>query len=288
MYFFNSYFNYTKNQKRGILFLIFLILLTQIIYLFVSFSSEEISLENKTIVATFQKEYDSLQKLKENKKPFQTTRFNPNYLSDFRASALGMSIKEIDRLKSYRAKGKFVNSAKEFQKVTKIKDSLLLSMQDYFKFPAWVQNKNKKSGKKRFKKVKVTTTDLNQATAKDFQTIRIINYKLAKRIIAYRNKLQGFTFPSQLTEVYYLTKEQAKAILQVFSIKEKPTIKKVNVNTATFKEILRLPYIDYELTKKILNYRDEVAEIQNILELKKIDDFPLEKFNLITLYLEAK
>lgn len=288
MYFFKSYFSYTKSQKIGVVFLIFLILLTQIIYLFVPFSSEETSAENKAIIATFQKEYDSLQKLKETKKTFQTIRFNPNYLSDFRASTLGMSVKEIDRLNNYRAKGKFVNSAKEFQKITKISDSLLLRMQGYFKFPAWVQNKKKRYVKKKFEKSKITTTDLNQATAKDFQTIHLINYKLANRIVAYRNKLQGFTFPSQLTEVYYLTKEQAKAILQTFSIKEKPIIKKVNVNTATFKEILHLPYIDYELTKKILNYRDEVAEIQDILELKKIDDFPLEKFNLITLYLEAK
>lgn len=288
MYFFKSYFSYTKSQKIGVVFLIFLILLTQIIYLVVPFSSEKTSAENKAIIATFQKEYDSLQKLKETKKTFQTIRFNPNYLSDFRASTLGMSVKEIDRLNNYRAKGKFVNSAKEFQKITKISDSLLLRMQGYFKFPAWVQNKKKRYVKKKFEKSKITTTDLNQATAKDFQTIHLINYKLANRIVAYRNKLQGFTFPSQLTEVYYLTKEQAKAILQTFSIKEKPIIKKVNVNTATFKEILHLPYIDYELTKKILNYRDEVAEIQDILELKKIDDFPLEKFNLITLYLEAK
>ncbi|HKJ06698.1 MAG TPA: helix-hairpin-helix domain-containing protein, partial [Flavobacteriaceae bacterium] len=73
-----------------------------------------------------------------------------------------------------------------------------------------------------------------------------------------------------------------------FKITSLPEIKKVNVNTASFKQVLHLPYIDYELTKKIFNYRDEVAEIQSLDELKKIDDFPLEKFNRIALYLEAK
>ena len=69
---------------------------------------------------------------------------------------------------------------------------------------------------------------------------------------------------------------------------DKPKIQKFNVNTATFKEVLKNPYIDYELCKKIFNYRDEVAELQNISELKNIDGFPLNKYDRIILYLEAK
>ena len=55
-----------------------------------------------------------------------------------------------------------------------------------------------------------------------------------------------------------------------------------------FKEVLSIVYIDYELTKKIFEYRDEVAELQSLEELKQIDGFPLEKFDRIALYLEAK
>ena len=67
-----------------------------------------------------------------------------------------------------------------------------------------------------------------------------------------------------------------------------PVIEKINVNTATFKEVLHLPYIDYELTKRIFNYRDEVAEIQSLEELKNIEGFPLELFDRIAVYLDAK
>ena len=63
---------------------------------------------------------------------------------------------------------------------------------------------------------------------------------------------------------------------------------KININIATFKEVLHLPYIDYELTKKIFQYRDEVAEIQDINELKNIVGFPMESFDKIALYLEAE
>ena len=77
-------------------------------------------------------------------------------------------------------------------------------------------------------------------------------------------------------------------LLLQFEVKSAPSIKKININEASFKEVLSIAYIDYELTKKIFNYRDEVAEIQAIEDLKKIEGFPLEKFDRIALYLEAK
>ena len=85
-----------------------------------------------------------------------------------------------------------------------------------------------------------------------------------------------------------MDKEVVEKVVSIFKIIEKPTIKKVNVNTVTFKELLINPYIDYELCKKIFNYRDEVAELQDISELKNIDDFPLKLYDRIVLYLLAK
>jgi hypothetical protein len=48
---------------------------------------------------------------------------------------------EIDRLLAFRKDDKYVNSAKEFQIVTKVSDSLLHAIAPYFKFPDWVKNK---------------------------------------------------------------------------------------------------------------------------------------------------
>ena len=85
-----------------------------------------------------------------------------------------------------------------------------------------------------------------------------------------------------------MKKEVASQTLKVFSITEKPIIEKINVNTASFREVLSIPYIDYELCVKIFDYRDEVAELQSISELKNIKDLTLEKYNRIVLYLYAK
>lgn len=130
--------------------------------------------------------------------------------------------------------------------------------------------------------------DLNQATAEELKSIYGIGDKLSNRIIAYRNSIGGFYFEDQLYEVFGLKPEVIAELRKYFKILSKPTITKVNVNEATFKQVLHLPYIDYELTKKIFDYRDEFAEIQHIEELKKIEGFPLDKYDRIALYLSVE
>jgi DNA uptake protein ComE-like DNA-binding protein len=60
------------------------------------------------------------------------------------------------------------------------------------------------------------------------------------------------------------------------------------VNEATFKEILALPYIDYGLTNRIFNYKKARLRIDSLEELKKIDSFPLDKFDRIAVYLSTE
>jgi len=286
---FKSHFWYNKRQRNGIVFLTALILIIQFLYFFLDFGSTEkfVPIAETAII---QQRIDSLKEIGNKKGVIYP--FNPNFITDFKGYQLGMTTSQIDKLLSFRKTGKFVNSAEEFQKVTKINDSLLVLISPYFKFPEWVNLKgeNKKISLEDSKKITTSTIsvvkkDINTASEKDFQTIHGVGDKLAKRIISYRNLLQGFTFDEQLFEVYYLEENVAQKILNQFSVEQKPIIKKQNLNKATFKEILHLPYIDYGLTKRIFDYKGEVIKIENLEELKKIDSFPLEKFERIALYL---
>ena len=292
MNFLKSHFWYNKRQRNAILFLIIIILTFQIIYVFADFTSEDDLELDKSETEFYQKQIDSLKAIEEENSKQRIYPFNPNYLTDFKGYQLGMSVQEIDKLLVFRETGKFVNSDIEFQKVTGINDSLLNIISPYFKFPEWVNsNKNKSltnpSGLENTPGKKVRTSDLNLVNAIDLQSIDGIGEKLAKRIIAYRILLQGFTYDEQLYEVYYLDKDIANKVLEKFKVMEKPNISKINLNEATFKEILHLPYIDYDLTKKICNYRNEINQYSDVEELKKIDSFPLEKFDRIALYLTA-
>ena len=212
--------------------------------------------------------------------------FNPNYITDYKGYQLGLSTTEIDKLFKYRAAGNFINSEKQFQQITGVNDSLLKKISPYFKFPEWVSKGNNIINKNNAI-ISDVKKDINMATLEDLKLINGIGDKLAERIISYRTKLKGFSLNDQLYEVWYLDIEIANKVLERFIVIKEPIIPKININKATFKEALSIPYLDYELTKKIFEYRDEVAEIQSIDELKKIDGFPLEKFNRIALYLQA-
>jgi DNA uptake protein ComE-like DNA-binding protein len=288
---FKSHFWYTKNQRNGILFLLIIIIFLQLILHFKNFDSQQLVDLSQPKITSYNKQLDSLKKKSSKKKKFKIYPFNPNYISDYKGYQLGMNIDEIDRLLAYREQKLYVNSAKEFQTITKISDSLLQKISPFFKFPEWVQKKNNQQRyipNSRINVSEITTVDINKATLKDFTAIEGVDEYISERIIKYRSKLQGFSFKEQLFEVWGLDELMANKILSTFSIKNKPIIKKVNINTASFKEVLSNPYIDYELCIQIFDYKDEVAELQSISEIKNIEGFPIKKYNRIVLYLLAE
>ena len=292
---FKSHFWYTKNQRNGILLLLIIIIFLQLILHFKNFDSQQMVDLSLPKITSYNKQLDSLKKKSSKKKKFKIYPFNPNYISDYKGYQLGMNIDEIDRLLAYREQKLYVNSAKEFQTITKISDSLLQKISPFFKFPDWVQKKNNyKNNQQRYipnsriNVSEITTVDINKATLKDFTAIEGVDEYISERIIKYRSKLQGFSFKEQLFEVWGLDELMANKILSTFSIKNKPIIKKVNINTASFKEVLSNPYIDYELCIQIFDYKDEVAELQSISEIKNIEGFPIKKYNRIVLYLLAE
>ncbi len=276
-----------------------IIVILQFVYFFSDFSSESIIDTSSKELLIFQQQIDSLKTVELAKSKPKIYPFNPNYITDSKGEQLGMSLQEIDRLHAYRAQRKFVNSVQEFQKITKVSDSLLNKISPYFKFPDWVVKRNKLVANNKSKvnsvykeipnkKATVTTDDLNKAIQQDFETINGVGEVISKRIVKYRKKLQGFTFTTQLYEIWGVDKLTIDKVIAKFKIYQKPQIQKININTATFKEVLKNPYIDYDLCKKIFEYRDEVAELQNIIEIKNIDGFPVQKYDRIVLYLKAK
>ncbi len=280
------HFWFSKRQRNGVFFLMITIVFLEVGYYVQKSRTLETS-QPFVIPIAYQKQLDSL-KQQNQQSAFKRYPFNPNYISEGKAYQLGMSFESYTRLTNFRAQGKFINTAKQFQEVTQISDSLQAAVSPSFKFPAWVTAQKKSPKKSKLPTIKVSTTDLNKATENDFKSIRGIGDRLAQRIVSYRTSLQGFSYNDQLYEVWNLDTTVVQKALAVFSVQEKPVIQKININTASFKEVLALPYIDYKTCKLIFNYRDEVAEIQSLTELTNIEDFPLQKYDRIVLYLLAE
>ena len=130
-----SHFWYTKNQRNGILILLGIIIILQFLYHNINFRDTGLVSFNQAKISVFQHQIDSLKLASTEDRKFKIYPFNPNFISDYKGYQLGMKTKEIDRLLSYRKKRLFVNTAKEFQTITKVSDSLLQKISSYFKFP---------------------------------------------------------------------------------------------------------------------------------------------------------
>lgn len=287
MRFHESHFWYNKSQRNGILILATLIILIQIILYFTDelFAPTE-KIQNQKELAEIERQLDSMRKESHDTRQTQIYPFNPNYISDYKGYILGMSPEEIDRLMTFRKQGRFLKSVTEFQGVTGVSDTLLKRISVLFRFPkfAYSDSRPKANSKKKF----ILKKDLNTASSEDLQFAKGVGPVLAKRIISYRNMLGGFSFENQLYEVYHLPDEAVENLLLNFELRQAPQIEKLNINTATFKQILDLPYIDYDLTRKIMAFRLEEKIITDLSDLKKIDSFPLDKYDRIAVYLLAE
>lgn len=279
---------FNRNQQIGIIFLIVIIFILQIMYFVVDFSEDKIDVQQEQLTE-LNKELDSLRKIALQPKKDTIYPFNPNFITDYKGFTLGMKPEEIDRLLAFRRQNKFVNSAKEFQEVTKISDSLLLKISPYFKFPDWV-NKSKPVEKKSVKqeivhqKVNIKK-DVNLASKEDFMKIYGIGDVLSDRILKYRKKLQGFSEIMQVSEVYGLDTEVFNRVAEQFEVKTLPNIQKKNLNELNMYELAKIPYIKFDEAKKIVALRLELVKIKNFDELLKINEFNQEKIRKIQMYL---
>jgi competence ComEA-like helix-hairpin-helix protein len=287
---FKSRFVLTNSQQNGILILaglIFIIVLAKYYY-----NTQLSNIPSKSIIldSIAQQKLDSLKALKLKEKTNYVNKiysFNPNFLKEGKAYRLGISAEEFDRLQAYRLGGKWINSAEDFQNVTKVSDEVLAKISPYFKFPEWVikkQQQNKKT-KKSPKGKDIKKKDLNLATVQDLQKINGIGEKLSRRILNYRNKIGQFRSEIQLKDVYGLNVEVIEKISQNFEIKVEDVPEPIDINTASIIQLAEVPYFNYELAREIFQFIKVNEGITSFEELSKLQQFPNSKIDRIKLYL---
>ena len=271
------FFDYQRN--RGILALLVLIVVAQLVFYYWPISSSFTEVEDTRL----QTELDSLRQLAAHHKD-TIYPFNPNFISDYKGFKLGLTTAQLDKLQAFRAAGKYVNSAEEFQRVTGISDSLLHRIAPAFRFPEWVKNKRKESEQKtaaqHFEK-----QDINTATQEELMKIYGIGEGFSNRILKYKEKLQGFTYIDQVAEVYGLEKEVYERVAARFEVKTPPVIVKKDLNTISRYDLSKIPYIKYGESNKIIGLRSEVGMFKHLDDLLQIEGFDEARIKRLALYL---
>src|SRR5690606_36559413 len=110
--------------------------------------------------------------------------------------------------------------------------------------------------------------------------------KLSDNIIKYRNKfVGGFISEIQLQDIYGLSPEVIERITNDFAVKTPRQITKINLNNATREQLVTIQYIDYEVAHFIIEQRTLRDGFKSFDELLKVKKFPVQKIEIIKLYL---
>jgi competence ComEA-like helix-hairpin-helix protein len=285
---------FSREHRSGVFLLLLIVILFQISWHFYDFNPKIAKPSNNELKwLAMQSEIDSLKQINSNKK-YEIKPFNPNFITDYKGSVLGMTVSEIDRLHKFRAQDKYVNSAKEFQQLTKVSNELLNKISPHFKFPDWVTNKSKSKYKEysnsNFKKFPdkkaIVLKDINTASKEDIIEVYGIGEKISEIILQEKEKFGAFASIEQLQHVWGVSPEAYEDIQKRFFVGQNPAVKKININNLSIKELSKFPYFDYNLARQIVIYRSANDDIKNIEDLTKIKGMPNEKIKIIALYLE--
>lgn len=212
------------------------------------------------------------------KKPLKL--FDPNTILTNEAEGRGLQKWRVKRMITYREKVKLFETKSELYKVYGFDSTFVDEVLPFVK----IDTTNLKLSKKETKPLEII--DLATADSTILIKVKGIGGFTAKRILEYREKLGGFVSKEQLLEVYSIKPEryaQLEKQLTLSSIK----VKKLNVNTATFKELLAHPYIEYKMVKSLLYFRENSRLYKNVDELVNLEGFTADKMKKLKPYLNV-
>ncbi len=113
---------------------------------------------------------------------------------------------------------------------------------------------------------KTSGIEINSADSIHLLDLDGIGPVFASRIIKYRKSLGGFRRIGQLLEVYGMDSVRfngLKGQVRIDTLK----LRKLDVNRATFKELLAHPYLEYEQVKAVCRFRERKGRLQSPAEI---------------------
>lgn len=198
--------------------------------------------------------------------------FNPNTISKKEILELGFSERVAGNWSKFIAAGGKFQSQKDLLKVYGMDSTHLSSLHSYLRFdPVKAENSVRKEFKKKeFKPFTMTFKEknLNKTDTVDLKKISGVGERLSKRILKFRDKLGGFHSMEQLNDIYGLDSMVIEKIALQFHLTD--SIKKIDINQITEKELALHPYFSYKISRVIINYREQHGPYRETGDLKKI------------------
>lgn len=266
--FLSSWFGFNKQQRNGLLVLCSLVVLLFVLRLSISdfIKPEPILIADFSNIRLpeFNETTPVSDSSSENNSLFV---FNPNTVTKEQLINLGFKEKTANTFINYRNKGAHFNKKEDVKKVYGVSDELFARLESYILIPGkYKEEKNLVQQEPKVKK-QIKVIELNSVDSAGLLPLPGIGPAYAKRILKYRSILGGYYSTEQLREVYGFTDSLFQIIKNY--VKADPTlVTKIDLNTEDFKKLNAHPYISYEETKTIFNYRRKNGTITKLEHLR--------------------
>lgn len=200
------------------------------------------------------------------KMPLSPFPFDPNKIDSAEMSRMGLRESQILNIINYRNAGGTFRIKKDLEKLYTI------NTEDYSKLEKFILLPSVDS----LQPVEKVTAEpplvieINSADTAAMQQLRGIGPAFASRIVKYRDRLGGFFDKSQLLEVFGMDTTRFAQIAGHIEV-DRNHIRKMNLNTTGFKEMISHPYLEHYIVTSIFDYKDSKGGFDSIQELKQIN-----------------
>lgn len=295
-----DFFYYSKSERRAVYVLLVLIafLVIAIIWLPPSRSAKETvlrpvdSLRLKKKGERFVNESGGYDKAVGTgwKERYELFVFDPNLADSVELRNLGIPVYVVRNIIKYRQKGGVFRTPESMSRIYGLNASKFEELKPFIRISDTFRKKAGNSSKtyvehkatvqKPFKYPEGTLIDVNEADTSELKKIPGIGSVIARKIVAYRNKLGGFYSLDQLSEIDYVTPE----IIRWFKLGDSISVERLKINELSIEKLRSHPYINFYQAKIIWEHRKKRGDIKSLSQLSLYEEFAEKDLERLSVY----
>lgn len=295
-----DFFYYSRSERRVILLLLVLLAMGgggMWVWMYLR-PLAQISPENSVEIDSFLsgvKKREAAYALRKGRRKTERQRivlsdFDPNTADSLQLRRLGLPAYVVSHILRYREKGGVFRSPDALAKIYGLKEEQFLQLKPYIQIDPSFQKTRRDTGRvgtaypEAFSRVEKyapgTVLSLNSADTSQLKRVPGIGSGLASMIVAYRNRLGGFTHVEQLQEISY-----ADTSLNKWFVVKDPPFRMIRVNKDGLDRLRNHPYMDFYKARAILEYRRKRGKIKGLSRLSLFEEFSEKDLQRLSPYL---
>ena len=296
-----DFFYFSKKERRGIVFLLGMIVTIIGIWLVSPYLIEESDKDTNQesfeemerflagIKIIEQQRNASFKKKEVVKRKVVLAPFEPNLADSIEFLQLGLPSFIAHNIIRYRQAGGKFATAEAFSRIYGITEEQFHTLEPYIYISESFQKKpdtlryakvEKRDTLAFYKYPEGTLVDLNRADTTELKKIPGIGIGIAQAIVAYRNRLGGFYDVAQLQELKWVTSD----IQRWFKVENCP-IHQINANKASLDRLRAHPYINYYQARVIVEFRRKKDKLKSLSQLSLYEEFAEKDLERLSHYL---